>query len=63
MFEGDQRGGAAVQQHVAILAWGVQQDAGLEAAAAAKGVTGADEPHLDRVGGHDLTLPCANRPG
>jgi hypothetical protein len=41
----------------------VEQDAGLEAAAAAEGVTGADEPHLEGIGGHDLTLPCANRPG
>jgi hypothetical protein len=32
----------------------------LEAAAAAEGVTGADEPHLDRVLGHNLTVPCAD---
>jgi len=63
LFEGDQRGGAAVQQHVAVVAGGVQQDAGLEAAPAAEGVTGADEPHLDESLGHTPTLPCANRPG
>jgi hypothetical protein len=40
----------------------VEQDAGLEAAAAAEGVTGANEPHLDGVGGHALTLPCMDRP-
>jgi hypothetical protein len=63
LLQGDQGGGAAVQQHVAILAGGVQQDAGLEAAPAAEGVTGADEPHLDESLGHPQTLPCANRPG
>jgi hypothetical protein len=36
LLEGDQRGGAAVQQDItAVVARGVQQDAGLEAAAAA----------------------------
>jgi glutamate dehydrogenase/leucine dehydrogenase len=63
LLQGDQGGGAAVQQDVAVLAGGVQQDAGLEAAAAAEGVTGADEPHLDESLGHPPTLPCANRPG
>jgi hypothetical protein len=63
LLEGDQRGGAAVQQDItAVVARGVQQDAGLEAAAAAEGVTGANEPHLDGVGGHALTLPCMDRP-
>jgi hypothetical protein len=41
------------------VAGGVQQNARLEAAAAAEGITRADEPHLDRVLGHTLTLPCA----
>jgi hypothetical protein len=63
LVEGDQGRGAAVQQHIAVVvARGVQQDAGLEAAAAAEGVTGANEPHLDGVGGHALTLPCIDRP-
>jgi hypothetical protein len=63
LLEGDQRGGTAVQQHVAaVVARGVQQDAGLEAAAAAEGVTGANEPHLDGVLGHAPTLSCMDRP-
>jgi hypothetical protein len=60
LLQGDQGGGAAVQQDVAILAGGPQQNARLEAAAAAEGITRADEPHLDRVLGHTLTLPCAD---
>jgi hypothetical protein len=49
LLQGDQGGGAAVQQHVAVVAGGVQQNARWEAAAAAEGITRADEPHLDRV--------------
>jgi hypothetical protein len=61
---GDQRGGAAVQQHVfAVVAGGVQQDAGLEAATAADGVSGADEADLDGSLAHTPTLPCADPPG
>jgi hypothetical protein len=37
----------------------VQQDAGLEAAAAAEGVTGADEADLDGSFAHTPTLPWA----
>jgi hypothetical protein len=63
LLEGDQGGGAAVQQDVAVVAGGVQQDAGLEAAAVAEGVTGADEPDLDGSFAHTMTLPCADPPG
>jgi hypothetical protein len=58
LLQGDQGGGAAVQQHiVTVVAGGVQQDAGLEAAAVAEGVTGADEADLDGSSAHTPTLP------
>jgi hypothetical protein len=63
LLQGDQGGSAAVQQDVAVVAGGVQQDAGLEAAATAKGVTAADEPHLHGLLTHTLTLPWMDPAG
>jgi hypothetical protein len=61
LSQGDQGGGAAVQQDVAVVARGVQQDACLEAAAVAEGVTGADEPDLDGLFALTMTLPWPDR--
>jgi hypothetical protein len=62
LLQGHQRGRTTVQENVGV-ARSAEQDARLEPAAGAEGVTGADELYLHRASGHTWTLHRADQPG